>query len=86
MNTISPDLKIEAGIMPFVTFPLTKKCNFKCQYCGHGGELSASMVEKQDINTIYKKIIEAHKLGAPSKFGASYMVPCYHVVQEVRIR
>jgi MoaA/NifB/PqqE/SkfB family radical SAM enzyme len=63
MNTISPDLKIEAGIMPFVTFPLTKKCNFKCQYCGHGGELSASMVEKQDINTIYKKIIEAHKLG-----------------------
>lgn len=62
-TVIDPLLKTEAQIMPFVTFPLTKKCNFRCQYCGHGGELSASMEDSQDYNLLKDKIIQAHKLG-----------------------
>lgn len=62
-SIISPEIKQEARIMPFCTFPLTKKCNFKCIYCGYGGELSASMEESQDFNTLVERIFTAHKLG-----------------------
>lgn len=62
-SIISPDIKQTARIMPFCTFPLTKKCNFKCIYCGYGGELSASMEESQDFDTLVERIYKAHKLG-----------------------
>lgn len=62
-NIIKPETKLKARIMPFVTFPLTKKCNFKCIYCGYGGELSASMIEQQDYSVLCKRIFTAHKLG-----------------------
>ncbi len=60
---ISPELKLRARIMPFVTFPLTKTCNFRCQYCGYGGELSASMVHSQDFSVIAERVVTAHRLG-----------------------
>lgn len=63
MNTISPVKKKQIGIMPFLTFPLTKKCNFKCEYCGYGGELSASMVETQEFNVLCERIIASYKEG-----------------------
>lgn len=28
--------------IPFLSFPITKQCNFRCQYCGLGGEATAS--------------------------------------------
>lgn len=60
---IDSNVKKDIKLMPFVTFPLTKVCNFRCQYCGHGGELSASMVESYDFDVLKDKIYQAHKLG-----------------------
>lgn len=75
---IEPEIKKNVRIMPFVTFPLTKKCNFKCQYCGYGGELSASMKESQEYEKLVKKIFIAHNLGV-RKFrftgGEPFMYP-----------
>lgn len=34
--------KIENKIFPYLSFPLTKFCQFKCLYCGVGGETTAS--------------------------------------------
>lgn len=62
-NIISTKLKEDANILPFLTFPLTKMCNFRCVYCGEGGELSASMCEFQDFEKLKEKIIVAHRLG-----------------------
>lgn len=39
--------------LPFLSFPITKKCNFNCIYCGHGGEATASKKNVIDINTIF---------------------------------
>jgi molybdenum cofactor biosynthesis enzyme MoaA len=63
LKLISSETKIKARVMPFVTFPLTKKCNFRCQYCGYGGELSASMEESQEYEILREKIYCAHRLG-----------------------
>jgi molybdenum cofactor biosynthesis enzyme MoaA len=49
--------------MPFVTFPLLKACNFKCEYCGEGGELSASMKAQWDPDVLVDRIFAAHRLG-----------------------
>ena len=62
-KTINARLKADANILPFLTFPLTKSCNFRCVYCGTGGELSASRCETQDFNKLKEKIIIAHRLG-----------------------
>ncbi|MDQ1294651.1 MAG: 3,8-cyclase [Actinomycetota bacterium] len=34
--------KRSRDLLPFLTFPVTKSCNFRCGYCGEGGELTAS--------------------------------------------
>lgn len=60
---IKSNVKKDIKLMPFVTFPLTKVCNFRCQYCGDGGELSASMIESYDFNVLKDKIYQAHKRG-----------------------
>lgn|SRR5262249_1290031 len=49
--------------MPFLTFPLLKACNFKCEYCGEGGELSASMKAQWDVDVMIDRIYAAHRLG-----------------------
>lgn len=41
--------------VPFLSFPITKRCNFRCAYCGVGGEATASdnaQIEPQQIRTI----------------------------------
>lgn len=43
-DLVSPDEKSERNIQPFLTFPITKSCNFRCRYCGEGGEMSASRI------------------------------------------
>lgn len=60
---IDPEIKEDAGITPFLTFPLLKACNFHCNYCGEGGELSASMVNQWDHELLIKRIYTAHRLG-----------------------
>ena len=77
-SIINSKIKKNARIMPFVTFPLTKNCNFKCQYCGYGGELSASKKNKQEFEKLKEKIFIAHNLGV-RKFrltgGEPFMYP-----------
>ena len=36
---------------PFLSFPITQMCNFRCVYCGAGGEATAS--EKRLISVDY---------------------------------
>jgi molybdenum cofactor biosynthesis enzyme MoaA len=62
-HCIKPRVKSAANVMPFVTFPLTKKCNFRCKYCGYGGELSASMTDGQDLELLKNKIYTSYRLG-----------------------
>lgn len=62
-SIISPEMKLKANIMPFCTFPLTKKCNFRCIYCGYGGELSASKADAHEYKRLEEKIFAAHRLG-----------------------
>ncbi len=37
---------------PFLSFPITKKCNFKCLYCGTGGEATASNISQIELSLI----------------------------------
>lgn len=62
-NIIPPAVKKRAELMPFLTFPLLKACNFKCEYCGEGGELSASMKSQWDADVVVDRIYAAHRLG-----------------------
>ena len=82
---ITPEAKIAARIMPFLTFPMTKRCNFRCAYCGYGGELSASMVEAQDAETVFERALEAHRLGV-RKFRLTGGEPFLHPEIDSTIR
>lgn len=45
---------------PFLSFPILKACNFKCMYCGFGGEATASSnraISLQTIETITQKAL-----------------------------
>lgn len=45
---------------PFLSFPILKACNFKCMYCGFGGEATASSnraISLQTIKSITQKAI-----------------------------
>ncbi len=44
----------------FLTFPATKCCNFKCMYCGFGGETTASSKNLVSLDMI-KKYVEIAK-------------------------
>ena len=44
--------KHDRGILPFLTFPVTKSCNFRCDYCGEGGELTASRQRSWDADEL----------------------------------
>ena len=37
---------------PFLTFPATKRCNFKCMYCGFGGETTASATNLVSLDMV----------------------------------
>jgi cyclic pyranopterin phosphate synthase len=60
---IKPDIKQRARITPFLTFPLLKACNMFCNYCGEGGELSASMLSQWNYEELIERIYIAHSLG-----------------------
>lgn len=60
---VEPSTKRAANVMPFLTFPLLKACNFRCNYCGEGGELSASMKSQQETEEVIERIFRAYKLG-----------------------
>ena len=52
---ITPNEKLTLGLVPYLTFPLTKSCNFNCIYCGIGGETTASLVHSHCYDTIIER-------------------------------
>jgi len=56
---ILPDQKIQNNILPFLSFPITKYCPFRCIYCGEGGETTASF----DTNATFKFVQEHASFG-----------------------
>ena len=48
---------------PFLTFPATKSCNFKCMYCGFGGETTASLKSLVNLDLIQQYVEIAKNLG-----------------------
>lgn len=40
------------GWNPFLSFPILKACNFKCVYCGVGGEATASLNRATSLQTV----------------------------------
>lgn len=47
--------------IPFLSFPITKQCNFHCQYCGMGGEATASnqrLISVDEVSRIVNIAIE----------------------------
>lgn len=49
--------------VPFISFPITNSCPFKCIYCGEGGENTISDTQVTDLNTIIDLCTIAKRLG-----------------------
>lgn len=41
-----------SSFAPFLSFPITKRCNFKCTYCGVGGEATSSNSELISLDRV----------------------------------
>lgn len=59
---VSPEGKGE-DFVPFLSFPITHSCPFKCIYCGEGGENTISNVSMTDLTTIIDLCTKAKRLG-----------------------
>ena len=60
---LPPSVKLNDGVLPFITFPLLKTCNLRCAYCGTGGELSASMRSEWLLQDLLQRIPQAYAFG-----------------------
>ena len=49
--------------VPFISFPITHACPFKCIYCGEGGENTISNIHLTDLTTIIDLCTKAKRLG-----------------------
>lgn len=63
--------------VPFLSFPITKKCNFHCVYCGQGGEATASTASSIPLNEIVRTYELARKHGI-KKFRITGGEPLTH--------
>ena len=54
ISSLSAEEKKSDLWVPFLSFPVTQKCNFKCMYCGTGGEATASNDILISLDTIMK--------------------------------
>lgn len=62
-QNIEPKQKIKCDLKPFVTFPLTKSCTFRCLYCGEGGELTASKSGHFDFDSLVMWVKQCREMG-----------------------
>lgn len=69
--------KLATGVLPFLTFPITKSCNFRCQYCGEGGELTASRQRSWDADELLL-FAEAAKARGVTKLRVTGGEPFMH--------
>lgn len=63
--------------MPFLSFPVTKKCNFHCLYCGMGGEATASCNDTISVDLI-KTYVEIGLSKGLKKFRITGGEPFLH--------
>lgn len=62
---------------PFLSFPILKACNFKCMYCGVGGEATASSNRAISLQTV--KTITQHAIShGVTKFRVTGGEPFLH--------
>ena len=59
---IQPENKGD-DFVPFISFPITNSCPFKCIYCGEGGENTISNVKLTDLNSIIDLCTKAKRMG-----------------------
>ena len=62
---------------PFMSFPITQICNFKCFYCGEGGEATSSNVKITSFDTI-KEYMEYEIKAGIKKFRITGGEPFTH--------
>lgn len=62
---------------PFLSFPITKSCNFRCIYCGFGGEATGAIKPNTDFALI-KKISELGIRNGIKKFRVTGGEPFLH--------
>ena len=67
----------EEAIMPFLSFPILKACNFFCVYCGEAGEATASKQDKISLEMIKELVSIVKKLGV-KKFRITGGEPFLH--------
>ena len=55
---LDPEDKMSETWVPFLSFPITQTCNFRCVYCGAGGEATASeckLITVEQVDQIVKE-------------------------------
>lgn len=62
---------------PFLSFPVTKKCNFHCLYCGMGGEATASSNDYTSLELI-KEYVKLGQSKGLKKFRVTGGEPFLH--------
>jgi molybdenum cofactor biosynthesis enzyme MoaA len=77
-----PDLlasktKVNLNILPFLSFPITTSCPFKCLYCGVGGEATASYTRLASYDDIVSKVQVGYNYGV-RKFRLTGGEPTVH--------
>jgi molybdenum cofactor biosynthesis enzyme MoaA len=60
---ISATQKTTEKILPYLSFPLTKFCQFRCLYCGVGGETTASHEDKASVEFVLKRVQIGYNYG-----------------------
>ena len=73
----SRDKEKQEEWLPFLSFPITKFCNFKCLYCGIGGEATASN-EKYITLDMIKEYVELGLKKGLTKFRITGGEPFLH--------
>ena len=76
-SVIPSQEKVRRNVLPYLTFPLTTKCIFKCAYCGDGGETTASYRDSPTLEYIKTRALEAYEYGI-RKFRLTGGEPTLH--------
>jgi molybdenum cofactor biosynthesis enzyme MoaA len=76
-NLIDAESKLSEDLKPYVTFPIINECNLACRYCGDGGEMSISKMQKFDPDDLFNWFHAARKLGI-EKFRITGGEPLLH--------
>ena len=76
-DVIPPSQKVRENILPYLTFPLTTSCIFRCAYCGKGGETTASHEPMVAYEFVVSRTLQAYDYGI-RKFRLTGGEPTLH--------